>query len=63
MAQKVFELIRETDGVVLLSITANTEYSGASIRMFDQWEDPAHLDRFAQTLSEAAFWLRENGVN
>lgn len=62
MPAKSFDVIDSDTGVVLVSVNADTEYSGATIRFFDQWQTPSHLERFAQVLSDAATFLRDNGV-
>lgn len=63
MVSRVFDVIREADGVVLLSVDANTDFAGATVRFFDQWQDPVHLDRYAATFTEAAAWLRAQGIS
>lgn len=60
MASKEFSVIRDTDGLVLLTVVADTEYGGARVIYFDAWTDAAHLERFAGVFGEAATWLRSN---
>ena len=51
-------VIVDDGGEVHAVVVANTATGGATITPSQSWHGPALLDRYAQTLNEAALWLR-----
>ena len=62
--QRVFEVIGESDGAEIFRLVADADLGGASeFHVIQQWNNPNILDRISAVCSEAATWLRDNGVS
>lgn len=60
--QREWRILDDRADTVLATVLADSAQDGATLELAPQWHSPAHLDRYANVLTEAALWLRESAA-